>query len=252
MLDKTQMNDSLSMQASEQNESMIKLSCARPAQWRFSLSRTALIVIDMQHDFIDSGGFGESLGNNVTPLQRIVPTVEQLLHTCRKAGMLVIHTREAHEPDLSDCPPAKWRRGDSGQRIGDQGPMGRLLIRGEPGAEILDELRPLLTEIVIDKPGKDAFYKTQLDVMLQRRGIESLIVCGVTTEVCVQSTMRAANDRGYECLLITDATESYFPQFKTATIEMIVAQGGIIGWAAESSALCHAIVEHTIEKHSIA
>lgn len=231
------------MQASKRNEFKIELNCARPAAWRFSLSRTALIVIDMQHDFIDSGGFGESLGNDVTPLQRIVPTVGQLLNTCREAGMLVIHTRESHEPDLSDCPPAKWRRGEPGQQIGDQGPMGRLLIRGEPGVEILDELRPRPTETVIDKPGKDAFYKTQLDVILQHQGIESLIVCGVTTEVCVQSTMRAANDRGYECLLITDATESYFPQFKAATIEMIVAQGGIIGWAAESSALCHAIDE---------
>ncbi|MFK8082676.1 MAG: cysteine hydrolase family protein [Granulosicoccus sp.] len=209
------------------------------------MSRTALIVIDMQHDFIDNGGFGESLGNDVTPLQGIIPTVAQLLDTCREAGMLVIHTRESHDADLSDCPPAKWRRGDPGLRIGDPGPMGRLLIRGEPGVEILDELRPWPTETVIDKPGKDAFYKTPLDVLLQNQGIESLIICGVTTEVCVQSTMRAANDRGYECLLVTDATESYFPHFKAATIEMIIAQGGIIGWVAESSSLCHVIAEHT-------
>ena len=195
----------------------------------------------MQRDFIEEGGFGAALGNDVSRLRAIIPTVARLLDGFRAAGLPVLHTRECHAPDLSDCPPAKRLRGAPSLRIGDPGPMGRILIAGEPGAEILPELAPLPGETVIDKPGKGAFYATNLQQILQARGITQLIVAGVTTEVCVQTTMREANDRGYDCVLAQDATESYFPAFKTATVEMIVAQGGIVGWAASSAANLEAI-----------
>ena len=184
---------------------------AKPYDYTFEPAKTALIVIDMQRDFVEPGGFGEALGNDVSLLAAIVPTVGKLLKACRGAGMTVIHTREAHRPDLSDCPPAKLARGNSKMRIGDPGPMGRILVSGEPGNDILPAVAPLPGEIVIDKPGKGAFYATALGEILRLRGITHLIFAGVTTEVCVQTTMREANDRGYECLLIEDATESYFP-----------------------------------------
>jgi biuret amidohydrolase len=205
---------------------------ATPFPFEFDVKRSALIIIDMQRDFIESGGFGESLGNDVTRLQAIVPTVRQLLELCRSAGMLVVHTREGHRPDLADCPPAKRDRGSPTLRIGDPGAMGRLLIIGEPGHGIVPELLPHAGEIVIDKPGKGAFYATPLGDILKEHGISHLIFAGVTTEVCVQTTMREANDRGYECLLIEDATESYFADFKRATLAMLGAQGAIVGWTA--------------------
>ena len=197
---------------------------AQPYRYTFEPASTALIVIDMQRDFIEPGGFGETLGNNVGLLAAIVPTVAKLIGLCRTHGIRVMHTREAHRGDLSDCPPAKLTRGNPKLRIGDMGTMGRLLIDGEPGNDILPALAPLPGETVIVKPGKGAFYATALG--------DILLFAGVTTEVCVQTTMREANDRGYECLLVEDATESYFPQFKRATLEMIRAQGGIIGWTA--------------------
>jgi nicotinamidase-related amidase len=205
---------------------------AKPFPFRFDPRSLALIVIDMQRDFIESGGFGESLGNDVSRLAAIVPATRRLIDGFRMAGLPVIHTKECHRADLSDCPPAKRDRGNPARRIGDPGPMGRLLIDGEPGTDFVSELAPLPGELVIAKPGKGAFYATELSGVLTSKGIRHLVFAGVTTEVCVQTTMREANDRGYECLLAEDATESYFPQFKQAAIEMIRAQGGIVGWTA--------------------
>lgn len=210
---------------------------ALPGPFAFDPAATALLVIDMQRDFIEPGGFGAALGNDVSRLGGIVPTVRRLLKVCRGAGLAIIHTREAHRPDLADCPPAKRNRGKPSLRIGEAGPMGRILVAGEPGAAIIDAVAPLPGEIVIDKPGKGAFYATALPELLRHRGISHLIFAGVTTEVCVQTTMREANDRGYECLLVEDATESYFPEFKRATLEMIRAQGGIVGWTARCDAV---------------
>lgn len=199
-----------------------------------SLSQLALVIIDMQRDFLEPGGFGEMLGNDVTQLGSIVPTLKELLDFCRQKGLTIIHTLEGHQPDLSDCPPSKRKRGKGSLTIGDEGPMGRILIRGEPGNTIIPELAPLAGEIVIPKPGKGAFYATELQAILQKRGITHLLFTGVTTEVCVQTTMREANDRGYECLLVEDCTASYFPEFKQATLEMIRAQGGIVGWTSSA------------------
>jgi nicotinamidase-related amidase len=213
---------------------------ALPCAFHFNPASTALVVIDMQRDFIEPGGFGEALGNDVTPLAAIVPTVAALLAHARELALLVVHTRETHLPDLSDCPPAKRLRGQPRLRIGDAGPMGRILVRGEPGSAILPAVAPLPGEIVIDKPGKGAFYATDLDARLRARGITHLLFAGVTTEVCVQTSMREANDRGYECLLVEDATASYFPEFRQATLAMVRAQGGIVGWTAPLAALLRA------------
>lgn len=210
---------------------------AQPYAFPLAAQRPALVIIDMQRDFVEPGGFGAALGNDVMPLQRIIPTVAKVLDACRRMDMLIIHTREAHRADLSDCPPAKRLRGKPGLRIGDPGPMGRLLIDGEPGNGIVPELAPLPGEINLAKPGKGAFYATPLQEILQQHKITHLLFAGVTTEVCVQTSMREANDRGYECLLIDDATESYFPEFKSATLDMITAQGAIVGWVADSAAV---------------
>jgi nicotinamidase-related amidase len=210
----------------------MKAIAAQPFDFSFDPERLALIVIDMQRDFIEPGGFGATLGNDVSLLARIVPTVGRLLDVFRKAGLPIIHTRECHKPDLSDCPPAKRLRGKPSLRIGDEGPMGRILVSGEPGADIVPALAAKPGEIVLDKPGKGAFYATPLGDILAERRITHLVFAGVTTEVCVQTTMREANDRGFECLLAEDATESYFPEFKKAALEMIRAQGAIVGWTA--------------------
>lgn len=210
---------------------------AQPYPFLLPPGRTALIVIDMQRDFIEPGGFGAALGNDVSTLVPAIEPVARLLALFRRQGWPVIHTRESHRPDLSDCPPAKRLRGKPGLRIGDDGPMGRILVQGEPGNAILPACAPVPGEIEIDKPGKGAFYETGLQAMLDGRGITHLVFAGVTTEVCVQTSMREANDRGYECLLVEEATESYFPAFKAATLEMIRAQGGIVGWTARLAAL---------------
>ncbi|MCR6654050.1 MAG: cysteine hydrolase [Cellvibrionaceae bacterium] len=205
---------------------------AKPYPYALPAGKPCLIVIDMQRDFIEPGGFGDTLGNDVARLTTIVPTVKKLLDGFRRLKLPVVHTRECHKPDLSDCPPGKLNRGKGKFKIGDAGPMGRILIDGEPGNALLPELSPVPGELEMTKPGKGAFYGTELSAYLQDLQITHLIIAGVTTEVCVQTTMREANDRGYECLLVEDATESYFPEFKQTTLDMITAQGGIVGWVA--------------------
>ena len=214
---------------------------SRPYPYTLDPTHTALVIIDMQRDFIERGGFGDSLGNDVKRLEAIIPTTAALLGLFRAQGWPVIHTREAHKPDLSDCPPSKIRRGNPSLHIGEIGAMGRLLVRGEPGNQIVDALAPLEGEMVIDKPGKGMFWATGLHEQLVEVGITHLVFAGVTTEVCVQTSMREANDRGYECLLIEDATESYFAEFKAATLKMIAAQGGIVGWVTPLAALEEAV-----------
>ena len=214
---------------------------ATPFVYRLAPGRTALVVIDMQRDFVEPGGFGASLGNDVGLLHAAIPPIAALLAAWRARGWPVVHTREAHLADLSDCPPAKRLRGAPSLRIGDAGPMGRLLIRGEPGTAIVEALAPVAGETVVDKPGKGMFWATGLHETLQARGIGHLVFTGVTTEVCVQSSMREANDRGYECLLVSDATESYFPAFKAAALAMIAAQGAIVGWHAPSAVVLGAL-----------
>ena len=214
---------------------------ALPFDYPLDVARAALVIIDMQRDFIEPGGFGATLGNNVALLEAIVPASQAMLAAWRTAGGLVVHTREAHKADLSDCPPAKLNRGNPALRIGDLGAMGRILVAGEPGNQIIPALAPVDGEIVIDKPGKGAFYATGLHEMLQQRDIQQLLFMGVTTEVCVQTSMREANDRGYDGLLLEDCTESYFPAFKAATLEMVRAQGGIVGWTAPSAAVLSAL-----------
>jgi nicotinamidase-related amidase len=207
---------------------------AEPGPIELDWPATALLIIDMQRDFMEPGGFGETLGNDVSQLARAVKPIGAVLKAARDTGMLVIHTREGHLPDLSDAPPAKIERGAPSLRIGDPGPMGRILIRGEAGHDIIPELYPLDSEIVIDKPGKGAFYATELGDVLAKYGIENLLVCGVTTEVCVNTTVREANDRGYRCLVLEDCCASYFPQFHEVGIAMIKAQGAIFGWVTKS------------------
>ena len=214
---------------------------AEPEAIEIDWPATALVIIDMQRDFMEPGGFGETLGNDVDLLRAIIPSAKLLLDTARAKGIPIIHTRECHKPDLSDCPPAKRERGEPSLRIGDNGPMGRVLIRGEPGVEIIDELKALPGETVIDKPGKGAFYATPLGAVLKQLGTTHLLFGGVTTEVCVQTTMREANDRGFTCLLVEDATESYFPEFKAATLAMVRAQGAIVGWTATAKDIADAL-----------
>ena len=214
---------------------------AEPSPLPFDPAGTALVVIDMQRDFLEPGGFGESLGNDVGQLLKVVPPLTALIAAARAAGIMVVHTREGHRPDLSDCPPAKLNRGAPSKRIGDPGKYGRILIRGEYGHDIVDELAPIDGEVIIDKPGKGAFYATELSDVLTEAGITQLLVTGVTTEVCVHTTTREANDRGYECLVVSDCVGSYFPEFHRIGLEMIKAQGGIFGWVADTSAVIPAL-----------
>jgi len=216
---------------------------AKPGPFTFDLDSTALVVIDMQRDFLMPGGFGESLGNDVSQLRRTIAPLAALMAAWRAAGLPIIHTREGHLPDLSDCPPAKLNRGAPSMRIGDPGAFGRILIRGEYGHDIIDELQPRPGEEVIDKPGKGAFYATDLSEVLDKAGIERLVVTGVTTEVCVHTTVREANDRGFECLVLADCVGSYFPEFQRVGLQMIAAQGGIFGWVAQSPEVITAIQE---------
>jgi nicotinamidase-related amidase len=207
---------------------------AKPYEFAFETQTAALVIIDMQRDFVEAGGFGAALGNDVSLLARTIAPIGRVLDAARRAGMLVVHTREGHRPDLTDLPASKRLRGRLDVKIGDPGPMGRLLVRGEPGHQIIAALAPIAGEPVVDKPGKGAFHATDLDAVLHHRGIRQLVVCGVTTEVCVSTTVREANDRGYDCLVLEDCTGSYFPEFHRAALAMITAQGGIFGWVSGS------------------
>ena len=214
---------------------------AAPYAFTMDPATTALIVIDMQRDFLEEGGFGAGLGNDVSLLAKVVEPLSRTLDAARATSMTIVHTREGHRPDLADCPPAKRARGHLDVGIGDLGPKGRILVRGEEGHGIIDELAPIEGEIVLDKPGKGAFYATDLELMLRNRGITSLVVTGVTTEVCVHTTVREANDRGFECLVLEDCCGSYFPEFHEVGLRMIAAQGGIFGWVAPSAELLAAL-----------
>src|ERR1700704_590438 len=218
---------------------------AEPEPIALDWGSTGLLIIDMQRDFREPGGCGETPGNDVSQLERGVKPIASVLEAARDQGMLVVHTREGHLPDLSDAPPAKIERGAPSLRIGDPGPMGRILIRGEAGHDIIPALYPLDSEIVIDKPGKGAFYATELGDVLEKYGIENLLVCGVTTEVCVNTTVREANDRGYRCVVLADGCASYFPEFHEMGRKMIKAQGGIFGWVSDSAAVLEAMTPET-------
>jgi biuret amidohydrolase len=228
------------MQTQEIAMPSVKL-LAEPAPLSVDLDKSALVIIDMQRDFLEPGGFGAALGNDVSRLQAAVGPCRDVLGAARRVGMLVIHTREGHRPDLTDAPPHKVERGDPATRIGAHGPMGRILVRGEPGHDIIPELYPLTSEPVIDKPGKGAFYQTDLELMLRNRGIDTLFVCGVTTEVCVNTTVREANDRGFRCIVLSDCCASYFPEFHEMGLAMIKAQGGIFGSVAGSIPLLNSL-----------
>jgi nicotinamidase-related amidase len=210
---------------------------AEPYEFTFDPAHTALVCIDFQRDFMEPGGFGETLGNDVSTLRATIEPTKAVLDAWRERGWTVIHTREGHRADLGDLFPSKANRGKPTLRIGDDGPMGRILVRGSAGHEIIPELAPLPGETVIDKPGKGSFYATDLDTVLAAAGITHLVVTGVTTEVCVQSTVREANDRGFECLILSDCTGSYFPEFKQSALDMFKAQGGIVGWVTTSGEL---------------
>lgn len=218
---------------------------AEPYEFCFDPASTALLIIDMQRDFVLPGGFGELLGNKVALLTPAIAPTRRVLDVFRTIQLQVLHTREGHRPDMSDCPPSKRARGKLKTGIGDPGPMGRVLIRGEHGHGIIEQLAPLPSETVIDKPGKGAFFATDLDLILKNLGIRSLIVTGVTTEVCVQTTLREANDRGYECLVLEDCVASYFPEFQRVALAMIKAQGGIVGWVSTSDKLLNTLSSNT-------
>jgi nicotinamidase-related amidase len=214
---------------------------AEPYGFDFEPRTTALLMIDFQRDFVYPGGFGEALGNDTSPLLKALPPAERVLKACREAGIFVIHTREGHRSDLSDLPPSKKVRGRGKITIGDVGPMGRILVRGELGHDIVEEVYPIDGEPIIDKPGKGAFYATDLDAILKMKGIKQLVVCGVTTEVCVHTSVREANDRGYDALVLSDCVGSYFPEFQRVALEMIKAQGGIFGWVSDSERFLRAL-----------
>jgi nicotinamidase-related amidase len=227
------------------------LVAAEPTAIELAWGHTALLIIDMQRDFLEPGGFGETLGNDVSRLQRAVAPCQAMLAAARTARLCVIHTREGHLPDLSDAPRTKIERGAPSLRIGDPGPMGRILIRGEAGHDIVDALTPAAGEIVIDKSGKGAFYNTELDATLRKRTIENLLVCGVTTEVCVNTTVREANDRGYRCVVLADCCASYFPEFHDMGLKMIKAQGGIFGWVSTSTDVIEAMQQGVLARQAI-
>lgn len=216
---------------------------AEPYEFEFDPCTCALMIVDMQRDFVDPGGFGEALGNDVSLLRKVIAPIRKVLDTARSINMLVIHTREGHRQDLSDLPQNKKLRGKLEAGIGDSGPMGRILVRGEYGHGIVDELKPMSGEPIVDKPGKGAFHATDLDSLLRNRGIKQLVFCGVTTEVCVNTSVREANDRGYDCLVLEDCVGSYFPEFQTASLNMIKAQGGIFGWVGDSKKFLGALAK---------
>ncbi|MDK3258689.1 cysteine hydrolase family protein [Blastococcus capsensis] len=224
---------------------------AEPHPYVFDAARVALLCIDFQRDFVEAGGFGESLGNDVSRLRSTIEPTRAVLSAFRERGLTVIHTREGHRPDLTDLFPAKRDRGNPTLRIGDEGPMGRLLVRGSAGHDIVPELAPQPGEVLLDKPGKGSFYATDLETILRARGITHLVVTGVTTEVCVQSTVREANDRGFESLVLSDCTGSYFPEFHASALAMFAAQGGIVGWVGTSADLLSALDRSPVQTENV-
>ncbi len=223
-------------------KSSIKIP-AEPYRLAFSPSDCALLILDMQRDFLEPAGFGEMLGNDVSQLRSAIEPNRHLLEAWRSAGLQVIHAREGHRPDLSDLSESKKNRGWGKTSIGDKGPMGRILIRGERGHDIIPELYPLPSEPIVDKPGKGAFYGTDFQNLLQNLKIKQLVITGVTTEVCVHTTLREANDRGYDCLIPRDCVASYFPQFHESALKMVSAQGGIFGWVTDSDQIRSVLVK---------
>lgn len=211
-------------------------------RWLAAYGPAALLIIDMQRDFCDAGGYAAQAGLDVTRLAGAVEAIRSMLDAARAAGMLVVHTREGHAPDLADCTEEKLRRSRAaGAQIGAQGPMGRLLVRGEYGHAIIDRLSPLPDESVIDKPGYGAFYRTELEVLLRSHRIRTLILCGVTTEVCVHSTLREAVDRGFRCVTVADACAAGNPALQQPALDMIAVEGGIFGSVATAAAVARAV-----------